>query len=363
MVLESGVDDVHLLQRNPHVGEYLAHTFHALPFFFLSHFFHLGLAALHAPVSPRSFPSVPLWDSAETLHELMTAVRASVSPGNIIGVHLRTTPNVPFLHFGSASPPPNASGASARWCSGDGGRGMERLVQCVARLAGAASLREAEGAAQTVVLVATDNDAHAKDVLASLAAAGGVTVVRLDHSSSSSDRHDADMQSGLLDLELLAHADVLVGSVQSTFSFAAHARGLSAPVYPSFRPENDAGMCHAAGGSESGLLMGGEMPSKCSRAGAEVHWGAAKGAFKCASSSGFCVTTTPVFFNTEGLCLNRVCRAEHSQRQGQDEDEGVWPAQYIASYSGKAWLENWIARYGWALEVDGTASGWPVCRK
>ena len=58
--------------------------------------------------------------------------------------------------------------------------------------------------------------------------------------------------------------DDFVGTVMSTFSFAAHARALATPRYPSFAdPCAAAGPCVRAAGPEAGLLNRGPMHDDC----------------------------------------------------------------------------------------------------
>ncbi len=68
------------------------------------------------------------------------------------------------------------------------------------------------------------------------------------------DKTDSFRYTGLLDIIMLEESDVLVGSSYSTFSYAAHARGLALPYYPSFRNDRSSA-CGTVTGTEGGLLI------------------------------------------------------------------------------------------------------------
>jgi hypothetical protein len=91
--------------------------------------------------------------------------------------------------------------------------------------------RRAGGGA--VVLWATDMDRYAAPLLREMAALDAVTVVRLV--APHAERFDRHPETALADLVLLSQADRLVATAMSTFSYAAHARGLAAPHHPTFR--------------------------------------------------------------------------------------------------------------------------------
>ena len=106
-------------------------------------------------------------------------------------------------------------------------------------------------------------------------AGGGAEVGGGPEGGEAVDLHDTHLETALLDLELLACADHMLGTVYSTFSFAAHARALITPLFSAFLPPEDAGgaargaapggefarSCVRAAGPEAGLLFIGQFPS------------------------------------------------------------------------------------------------------
>jgi hypothetical protein len=132
LILEGALADVHMWQANPHLAQLLTDTFRGLPFFFLSHFLHLGDNALDSLVSGKPLSIVPLhskstralplyskstgaltfqnfcqvtvktlperrpWDGQRTVRDAVQLVSAAPA---LVGMHVRTTSNVPYLHF------------------------------------------------------------------------------------------------------------------------------------------------------------------------------------------------------------------------------------------------------------------------
>jgi hypothetical protein len=83
--------------------------------------------------------------------------------------------------------------------------------------------------ASVVVLWATDDDVLSRPLLDAITSLPGVRAVRIAFDAPL--RADTHAQSGLLDLQLLAEADEFLATAMSTFSYAAHARGLITPHY------------------------------------------------------------------------------------------------------------------------------------
>ena len=128
---------------------------------------------------------------------------------------------------------------------------MKDMSVCVGSLVESDSnSRGAEG--PTVILWATDHDQLASSLFHDLQALPEVVVVRI--SPANTDRFDTHPETGLLDMLFLEEADTLVGTTASTYSFAAHARSLAQPRYPSFRADT-LDPCGRAPGTEGGLLF------------------------------------------------------------------------------------------------------------
>ncbi len=117
---------MHMWQANPHLAQLLTDTFSGLPFFFLSHFLHLGDNALDSLVSAKhchslnclyiyskstraltfqnfcqvtvkTLPERRPWDGQRTVRDAVQLI--SAAPALVVGMHVRTTSNVPYLHF------------------------------------------------------------------------------------------------------------------------------------------------------------------------------------------------------------------------------------------------------------------------
>jgi len=352
LVLEGATADVHLWQANPHLAPLLNSSFGGLPFFFLSHFLHLGTKALDSLVSVKTLPVPQHWDGERTLRDAVQLVSASTAL--VVGMHVRTTSNIPYLHFDLpaalqrrvASRGPGPHGAdegearlhvqgqameethcpgglagtcvqTVHGCGRDStvlmsmSRCLEALRVQAGRLRDGAGEAGGDGEQDVVVVWASDHDILAEPLLRQLVANPHVSVVLLEHLAQGEgesvrgkgDRHDGQLHTALLDLELFGAVRQFLGTVFSTFTFAAHARALLTPYYSSFLPgppqgaayaDGQEGMgaggvgqtlggwssqggrgggrgaktdvkrfCVAAGGSEAGLLYAGRLPSGC----------------------------------------------------------------------------------------------------
>jgi hypothetical protein len=130
--LEEFVEDPHIWMGNQKVADFLLASFHGIPFYFLSHFAWVGAEASATPVTIRSQPPAP-WDGHQTLGRAVAAIRGAHLP--ILGLHLRTAPNIPFLHHvlpSSLRVPEDERGAGygARCCEAFRGALAEHLA-CV----------------------------------------------------------------------------------------------------------------------------------------------------------------------------------------------------------------------------------------
>ena len=260
-----GAYALHLPLINPYQGSWLAHTFHDLPFFMLSHFLWSGFAQRNLEsVVIASRPPQPWdkeYDSLTDFHNILRRqLTHRIEEGLetvLVGVHVRTDTNRPMYYFDQRHVLPHSP---ETFCAGD----RSSLLAVADCLKGLAS--ESSGAKRTeqVLLWATDNDVLAEGLVKHLVEAKNTIVVTVQHALPTHDRHDLNCHhggcasSGLLDVEFIGLADVFVGTAGSTFSFMAHARALLSPAYASFQVEGEACALPAntveRGITESGLL-------------------------------------------------------------------------------------------------------------
>ena len=242
----------HILLANPFVGASLSKAFHGRPFFFLSHFLWMGQKARQIVTNVSSLPLAQAWDGLRSLEDFSQLLRQA-RPRKVIGVHARIYPSRPFEYFDYRTVDSRRDAklwSSESFCKGHPDS-MKDMSVCVGSLVESDSnSRGAEG--PTVILWATDHDQLASSLLHDLQALPEVVVVRISHANT--DRFDTHPGTGLLDMLFLEEADTLVGTTASTYSFAAHARSLAQPRYPSFRADTR-DPCGRAPGTEGGLLF------------------------------------------------------------------------------------------------------------
>ena len=242
----------HILLANPFVGASLSKAFHGRPFFFLSHFMWMGQKARQIVTNVSSLPLAQAWDGLRSLEDFSQLLRQA-RPRKVIGVHARICSSRPFEYFDYRTVDSRRDAklwSSESFCKGHPDS-MKDMSVCVGSLVESdSSSRGVEG--PTVILWATDHDELASSLLHDLQALPEVVVVRISHANT--DRRDTHPGTGLLDMLLLEEADTLVGTTSSTYSFAAHARSLAQPRYPSFRA-GTRDPCGRAPGTEGGPLF------------------------------------------------------------------------------------------------------------
>ena len=337
----------HVLFRNPFYGEYLKNTFHSKPFFFLSHFVWIGAALRDVKLQLNIWPPSQAWDGARSIDEFVLRLRAS-RPAKVIGVHSRIYSSRPFEYFDhNYLDLQDEEGDKAR-CTGDQ-RSLDELSNCVTDMvekingAAAAAPQSRRGSGEVVILWATDNDEMSSRLLRNLKSIGGVRIVSIAHSSTGSDRFDRFATAGQLDMLLLEEADILVGTTSSTFSFAVHARGLSTPLYPSFRRDRSTA-CGSAVGTEGGLLSYGAGYSQCRR-----DW------IQREVSCGF----------VQAACLQFVMDATSTQSCIQDIGacpDKVWYSDFLLDLDHPRFTESWLTRFGLTF-VSHHSEGYMPCPK
>ena len=275
---------IHLVSvQDPHLP--LANSFfngtsrqlHGLPFFFLSHLLWTGRREAASLVHAVTLPAPAPWDGQRPLGEVIALLRG-LRPTRIVSVHIRVAQNLEYLdtyHYPAVRRTcanTSVDAAAAAIDSGgvdDAGRdfcfseGLGAVAACVLSLLQLPGGASPAGGGGVVVLWATDSDDVTAPLLEELAARPGVQVVRLLHKGA--DRHDAGAPGGMADLRLLEEGDEMAATPMSTFSFAAHARGLITPHYFSFRDPcgSPPAACSPAAGPEAGLLATGRMYDRC----------------------------------------------------------------------------------------------------
>ena len=377
--------DPHLVLGNPRCGAYLHETFRGMPFFFLSHFVWPAYQQRDAHVSIVSSPLPQPWDGRRSLRELLTMVHASVGRRNTIGMHVRVCRKIPLHHYDHSHLLPQDLD---RYCSGDE-TSLDSMATCLRSfLPPAPDPRQVDGSCgagppHTVVLWATDNDLVTARLRRAVEAECGVVLVRLVHEgpghcsgditdaetrsaalASNQDSCQRGMEAALADLELLSSAAVLVAAPQSSFSYAAHARGLSVPAYGSFAPTGKA--CAMGAGSQAGMLTLGRLYTGCR----DVGW-----SLQCAEERDECLGV--VFGqNRVGRCLQEVApcwtslsnsllvdgrglrRAEGGSGRSR---EGFSVRDYLVDLNHSAFYHYWWVRHGGVISLDFDHDPFPVC--
>jgi hypothetical protein len=289
----TALQDMHLL----HAASRYKHreTFRGLEFFFLSHFLWTGARELATQIRAVTYPYPAPWDGRQSLHALIAEMRRH-KPLALIGVHVRVSSHLfeyyDTFHYprgwqrlcdSSAPVDPSTAGRADDFCYSSS---LDSVLLCfegmLHRLRPGRNTTAPDGStaapprhpppqaaapptpieASVIVLWATDDDALSRPLLDAITSLPGVRAVRIAFDAPL--RADAHAQTALLDLQLLAEADELLATAMSTFSFAAHARGLVTPHYLSFRdPCGPLGACSRAAGPEAGLLSFGVAHDGC----------------------------------------------------------------------------------------------------
>ena len=212
----------------------------------------MGQKARQVVTNVSSLPLPQKWDGLQSLEDFSRLLREA-RPRKVIGVHARIYPSRPFEYFDHRNV--ETTGDATVWWSEFFCRGhpdsMTELGVCVGSLV-EPNLTSTEHEWPTIILWSTDHDQLASRLLHDLQAIPKVIVVRISHASTN--RFDTHADTGLIDMLFLGEADTLVGTTSSTYSFAAHARSLAEPRYPSFRA-NAQDACGRAPGTEGGLLV------------------------------------------------------------------------------------------------------------
>ena len=128
---------------------------------------------------------------------------------------------------------------------------------------------------------------------------------------------------------------MLVGSVASTFSFAAHARGLAQPFYSTY-DEHGLGACVKAPGTEAGMLFGGPMPTycTCTEAGLFPHCD-----FVCGAVHQRCISSWALYSKLGGRCIQDIISCHQNLNPN-------WHASYTAHAElMNRFSANWYARH------------------
>ena len=94
----TSISSIHLALLNPHHGGSLRAALGDAPFFWLSRLLWSGEEELHSTVTIVSTPPGP-WDGERVLGEAISEIRGALAGSPLVGLHLRTSPNTPFLHF------------------------------------------------------------------------------------------------------------------------------------------------------------------------------------------------------------------------------------------------------------------------
>jgi hypothetical protein len=141
------VTDVHLALLNPHHGPTLRRALAGGVAFLLSRFLWTARAELAAPVRLVSRPPRD-WDGPRRLHDAVARIRAAGRL--VVAVHLRTSPNTPWLHFDhwsmlreDAESERSAADGAALYCGGDARTGRT-VAACVAKILEEHAVRERE---------------------------------------------------------------------------------------------------------------------------------------------------------------------------------------------------------------------------
>ena len=129
------VTDVHLALLNPVHGPNIRRALGGGLVFLLSRFLWTARAELGARVRVTSRPPRD-WDGVRPLRDTVSRIRAAGRL--VVAVHLRTSPNTPWLHFDhwsklreDAESPEGGAGGAGRYCGGDGRTGLSAAA-CVA---------------------------------------------------------------------------------------------------------------------------------------------------------------------------------------------------------------------------------------
>ena len=188
IVLEENMEDPYIWFINRDMADFFTENFHALHFFFLSHFAYVGIEASQAEVNLVSLPRARTWDGIRPMSDALAAIRAAGEP--IIGVHFRTgIRTAKMLHWVFGEELQNSSKlvrvhdtAHARYLNVDTGyaqdccRGYEQAVReniaCIeAQVRAARSRTESagHGGAGVIVVFASDEELVTARVIAALA--------------------------------------------------------------------------------------------------------------------------------------------------------------------------------------------------
>jgi hypothetical protein len=342
-----GKDFVHLnFSQAPHLllpchprGQLLQEVFLGKPYFFLSHFVWIGHEVRQLPAHFSTLPVPQSWDGVHSLNDFIHQLRSSPNVARVIGMHIRVHTHAPFIYLDHRHFNGSDKLEHSAYCKGHPGS-LEDFQECIGSLVAPESAGE-HTQESVVVLWATDNDELASGVLQHLQSLARVHVVRIAHEGK--DRTDQLPWTGMLDVSMLEEADVLIGTTSSTFSYTAHARGLTPAYYPSFRGSRSTA-CGEAVGSEAGLLFFGAMYDDC-------NW-VSPARVKCGQYRDGCLNTLSGPMGL-GKCLQTLapCLA-------QDMD---WVSQYLIDVDIEALSLNYLARRHVHIDLDDQSSAFQTC--
>ena len=258
--------------------------------------------------------------------------------------------------------------------------------------AGGSAAHDEGGTAGVIILLAHDNQALAAALVQALVDTPGVTLV--SQSTEVADRHDTALPTALLDVGLLSAAPIVIGAVQSTFTYIMYARALARPVLSLYRRGEGAG-CVALESSEGGYLLQGAFPTGCSVSQQGHTVRASEAVLVTHDGRGFdfacrrrvlCITTYVAWKNT-GKCLfpalrDDTVREQHGNHTGTHEAApsmaadvlgnltpaeldatkwSLWARALVGQYDGAEFVLSYVARWGGSVSLDGRVLRQPVC--
>jgi len=285
------------------------------------------------------------WDGHTTVAQFHEKLRASGARS--IAVHIRIAGNMQYHHFDHSHffPDPTANkdhrqdgGDLEAFCDGHASS-LDSVYQCLSSMVAAVESMSRIDAQPLVVLWATDNYDLSAHLFNDIVAMPGVSVVTIQHGVETSN----GLASGMIDMELLGGATQFVGTPQSTYSFAAHARGLIVPKYGSYARHGQA--CAVGRGAESGLLSLGPLMRRCW----QIGWN-----LTCHDVAEECLALVSGHPRL-GECLQDLgqsCR-------GRDP---TWAADYLLDFRHMDFLVQFWARHGGVIDYTFPHQGWlPAC--
>ena len=278
--LRSANQDPHLILSNPRCGAFLFDAFRGLPFFFLSHFVWPGQQELDASFTFVSTPVPQTWDGRRTLRELLGLVKGSVGRPRMLGMHARVCRKMPLHHYDHSHLLPDHLDL---YCSGNASS-LLSMHRCLRSHLpplppGTSCTPDSLAPPRVVLLWATDDEEATRELRRHVEAECGVVVLRIAqdaatpidptdrarYSACAEGERRRHMVAALADMQLISAASHLIATPQSSYSFSAHARGLSLPLYGSYA--RNGASCAAGAGPEAGMITRGKLFTGCHQVG------------------------------------------------------------------------------------------------